>query len=157
MPGLPEVTITGSLIADPEIKFLADGAAVANFVVAANERRYDRERGEWVDVSATFLRCSIWRQAAENVVDSLHKGDRVVVVGALKQHSWETDEGEKRTGYELAATEVAASLKWATARVAKAKRSNGSGTGQAADTDPWSVRSPAPVGTGARQPDEPPF
>ncbi len=149
MSGLPEVTVAGTLVADPELKFIDSGAAVANFTVAANDRRYDRERGEWVDASATFLRCSIWRQAAEHVAESLSKGDRVLVTGALKQRSWETDQGEKRTLVELAVTEVGPSLKFATATVAKATRP-GSGTPAAAsDTSAQTAA--------ANRPDEPPF
>lgn len=123
MNGLPEVTIVGTVVADPELKFVSSGDAVVNFTIAANSRRFDRDRGEWVDNKATFLRCSLWRQAAENVSESLSKGDRVIATGALEQRSYETDQGEKRTVYELAVTEIGPSLKWATAKVAKAKRS----------------------------------
>jgi single-strand DNA-binding protein len=119
MTGLPLVTMIGTLVADPEIKYTAAGAAVTNFTVACNDRRFDKERNEFVDGDATFLRCSIWRQAAENLANSARKGHRVMVTGELKQRSWEQD-GQKRTVLELAAEEVGVSLKFATADVTKA-------------------------------------
>jgi single-strand DNA-binding protein len=122
MSGLPEVTVAGTLTADPELRFTPSGAAVANFTVAANDRRYDQQTGKWVDGDATFLRCSIWRQAAENLTESLTKGTRVLVTGHLRQRSYETPEGDKRVVMELAVTEIGASLKWATVTVAKATR-----------------------------------
>lgn len=146
MSGLPEITIAGTVVADPEIKYFNDGACVANFTVAANDRRFDRERGEWVDASATFLRCSIWRQEAEHVTESLSKGDRVLATGVLKQNKWETEQGEKRTAFELAVAEIGASLKFATAQITKPHRSTPAGTG-----------SGAPAGVGASTSDEPPF
>jgi len=128
MSGLPEVTVAGTLTADPELKFIpSSGDAVVNFTVAANARRYDRDRQEWVDGDATFLRCSLWRQAAENVSESLHKGDRVLVTGTLKQRKWETEQGETRSMTELAVTEIGPSLRWAVAKPAKVKRSAGHG------------------------------
>ena len=122
MSGLPEVTITGTLVADPELKWFDSGACVANFTLAANARRYDRERGEWVDGDTTFLRCSIWRRDAEHVVESLSQGDRVVASGVLKQNKWENEHGEKRSTFELAVTEIGPSLKFATATITKANR-----------------------------------
>ncbi len=159
MPGLPEITTAGTLVADPELKFIDSGAAVVNFTIAANDRRYDRERGEWIDAGATFLRCSLWRQAAENVAQSLHKGDRVLVTGALKQREWTTEQGEKRTAFELAVNEIGPSLKFATAKVAKATRTTAGGNGTAASAeDVWTSgpSAPATAGTG-RASDEPPF
>src|SRR5882672_6257028 len=132
MAGLPELTVAGTLTADPELRFTPGGDAVANFTVAANDRRLDRNTGQWVDGDATFLRCSIWRDAAENVANSLNKGNRVIVTGRLKQRSYETTEGQKRTVYELDVTEIGPSLKWATAKVAKATRRNGAGAAQSA-------------------------
>ena len=123
MNGLPEVTIAGALTSDPEIKYLDSGACVANFTVAANDRRFDREKSAWVDGSATFLRCSVWNQMGEHVAESLFKGTRVLVSGVLKQRKWETDAGEKRSALELAVSEVGASLKFATTAVKKAERS----------------------------------
>lgn len=153
MTGLPEITVAGTLVADPELNFTTAGDAVANFRIAANDRRYDRDRGEWVDAGATFLRCSIWRQAAENVTESLHKGDRVLVTGVLKQRDYETQEGEKRTVYELAVTEIGPSLKFATATVRKLKRSTGA---TPTTSDPWGS-TPPPATTSGGFSDEPPF
>jgi single-strand DNA-binding protein len=145
MSGLPEVTVAGTLVADPELKWLDSGACVANFTIAANDRRYDRERGEWVDGDATFLPCSIWRQQAEHVCESLSQGLRVLATGVLKQRKWETEHGEKRSAFELAVSEIGASLKFATATVAKTRGST----------------EPAPASSGAATPrgsgDEPPF
>lgn len=147
MNGLPEVTVVGTLVADPDFKFLhTSGDPVVNFTVAANSRRFDRERGEWVDGDATFLRCSLFRQAAENVSESLSKGDRVLVTGVLKQRSWETEQGDKRTVVELGVAEIGPSLRWATAKPNKAKRTNGNSAGR----DAWTKPSPAAEG-------EPPF
>ncbi|WP_017974400.1 single-stranded DNA-binding protein [Actinopolyspora halophila] len=139
MPGLPEVTVAGTLTADPEIKYFDSGVCVANFTVAANDRRFDKDQGQWVDASATFLRCQIWRQEAEHVVESLSKGNRVLVTGALKQRSWETEHGEKRTVMELAVTEIGPSLKFATAAVRKATREAAAGepAGQPAGPPPF--------------------
>lgn len=140
MTGLPEITVAGTLTADPELRYTATGTAVANFTVAANDRRYDKERGEWVDNGATFVRCSLWRDAAEHLAESLSKGMRVLLTGTLRQRDWETKEGEKRTTFEVDVTEVGPSLKWATAKVAKAARS---GASKPEDGQP--------------SPDEPPF
>lgn len=122
MPGLPEITVAGTLVADPELRFLDTGAAVTSFTVAANERRYDAARNEWVDKGATFLRCTAWRQMAEHVSESLTKGARVLVTGVLRQRGWTTDSGEKRTAFDVDVTEVGASLKWATVQVRAATR-----------------------------------
>jgi single-strand DNA-binding protein len=122
MPGLPEITAIGTLTADPELRATSSGAMVVNFTVASNDRRFDKDRNEWVDGDACFLRCNLWRQPAENVAESLRKGHRVIVTGQLKQREWQTKEGEKRTAYELEVSEVGPSLKWATASVTKASR-----------------------------------
>lgn len=156
MSGLPEVTMTGTLVADPELKCLNSGDFVANFRIAANSRRYDRERGEWIDGDTTFLRCSIWRQAAENVAQSLTRGARVLVTGRLKQRSWETNEGEKRTAFELDVTDIGPSLKIATATVNKATRANGATA--SSEPDPWGSAPTEPTGaTHASGEGEPPF
>ncbi|MGH3850542.1 MAG: single-stranded DNA-binding protein [Pseudonocardiaceae bacterium] len=149
MAGLPEVTIAGTLVADPELRFTPTGAAVANFTVAANDRRYDKTTGEWVDNGATFLRCSIWRQAAENIAESLTRGTRVLVTGVLRQRDWETTNGEKRYGFEVDATEVAASLKWSTVTITKATRTN---TTTGPSDDPWTSAT-----SGSGTDDKPPF
>ena len=127
MAGETVITVIGNLTNDPELRFTPNGAAVASFTVASTPRTFDRQSNEWKDGDTLFLRCTVWRQAAENVAESLHKGTRVIVQGRLKQRSFETREGEKRTVVELEADEVGASLRSATAKVNKANRSgNGS-------------------------------
>lgn len=116
-------TVTGNLTADPELRFTPSGAAVANFTVASTPRSFDRESGKWVDGEPFFLRCTIWRQAAENLAESLRRGDRVIVTGRLRQRSFETREGDKRTVVELDAYEVGASLQFKPVKVASAERS----------------------------------
>src|SRR6266567_1129072 len=127
MAGETVITVVGNLTDDPELRFTPSGAAVASFTVASTPRTFDKNSNEWKDGDALFLRCSIWRQAAENVAESLTKGMRVVVQGRLRQRSYETREGEKRTVVELDVEEVGPSLKYATAKVAKASRSAGGG------------------------------
>ena len=117
------ITVVGNLTADPELRFTPSGAAVANFTVASTPRIYDRQSGEWKDGEALFLRCNIWREAAENVAESLTRGSRVIVQGRLKQRSFETREGEKRTVVEVEVDEIGPSLRYATAKVNKASRS----------------------------------
>ncbi|HWF68130.1 MAG TPA: single-stranded DNA-binding protein [Mycobacterium sp.] len=129
MAGDTTITVVGNLTADPELRFTPSGAAVANFTVASTPRIYDRQSGEWKDGEALFLRCSIWREAAENVAESLTRGARVIVQGRLKQRSFETREGEKRTVVEVEVDEIGPSLRYATAKVNKASRSGGGGGG----------------------------
>src|SRR6478609_3106694 len=129
MAGDTIITVVGNLTADPELRFTASGAAVANFTVASTPRQFDRASGEWKDGEALFLRCNIWREAAENVAESLTRGSRVIVTGRLKQRSYETREGEKRTVVELEVDEIGPSLRYATAKVNKASRSGGGGGG----------------------------
>jgi len=166
------ITVVGNLTADPELRFTPSGAAVANFTVASTPRTFDKNSNEWKDGEALFLRCSVWRQAAENVAESLHRGTAVIVQGRLKQRSYETKEGEKRTVYELDVDEVGPSLRWATAKVTKASRGGGGGFGgggssfggggggggsASSSDDPWAT---APAGGGASSggwSDEPPF
>jgi single-strand DNA-binding protein len=123
------ITVVGNLTADPELRFTPSGAAVANFTVASTPRIFDRQSNEWKDGDALFMRCSIWREAAENVAESLTRGSRVIVQGRLKQRSYETREGEKRTVVELEVDEIGPSLRYATAKVNKASRSGGGGGG----------------------------
>ena len=130
MAGDTLITVIGNLTADPELRFTPSGAAVANFTVASTPRTLDKNTNEWKDGEALFLRCTVWRQAAENVAESLHRGSAVIVQGRLKQRSFETKEGEKRTVIELDVEEVGPSLKWATAKVTKASRGGGGGGGQ---------------------------
>jgi single-strand DNA-binding protein len=161
MAGDTVITVVGNLTDDPELRFTSSGAAVANFTVASTPRFFDKQTNDWKDGDALFLRCSIWRQAAENVAESLHKGTRVIVQGRLKQRSYETREGEKRTVYELDVDEVGPALRYATTKVSKVSRSGGGGgfggsaqSGQSAQSaqpadDPWAS---APAAD-----DEPPF
>jgi single-strand DNA-binding protein len=160
------ITVVGNLTADPELRFTPSGAAVANFTVASTPRTFDKNTNEWKDGEALFLRCSVWRQAAENVAESLHKGTAVIVQGRLKQRSYEK-EGEKRTVYELDVEEVGPSLKWATAKVTKASRGGGGGGGYggggsygggapSGGNDPW-ASAPAGGASSGGYSDEPPF
>lgn len=123
------ITIVGNLTADPELRYTPNGAAVANFTVASTPRQFDRQANEWKDGETLFMRCSIWREAAENVSESLQRGARVIVTGRLKSRSYETKEGEKRTTTELEVDEVGPSLRYATAKVNKTQRSGGPGGG----------------------------
>lgn len=129
MAGDTIITVVGNLTADPELRFTPSGAAVANFTVASTPRILDRQSGEWKDGEALFMRCNIWREAAENVAESLSRGSRVIVTGRLKQRSYETREGEKRTVVEVEVEEIGPSLKYATAKVNKASRGGGGGGG----------------------------
>ena len=125
MTGETVITVVGNLTADPELRFTASGAAVANFTVASTPRTFNRTSGEWEDGQPLFLRCGLWRQPAENVAESLVKGARVILTGRLRQRSFETKDGEKRTVIELEVDEIGPSLRYATATVTKATRSVG--------------------------------
>jgi single-strand DNA-binding protein len=129
MAGETVVTLVGNLVDDPELRFTPSGAAVANFRVASTPRTYDRQSGEWKDGESLFISCSVWRQAAENVAESLQRGMRVIVQGRLKSRSYETREGEKRTVFEIDVDEVGPSLRSATAKVTRAMRSGPGGEG----------------------------
>jgi single-strand DNA-binding protein len=158
------ITVIGNLTGDPELRFTPSGAAVASFTVASTPRTLDKATNEWKDGEALFLRCSIWRQAAENVAESLQKGMRVIVSGRLQQRSYDTKEGEKRTVIELQVDEIGPSLKYATAKVNRTTRGGGnggfggspSGGGSAPADDPWASSAPASSGGGWSS-DEPPF
>ena len=162
MAGETVITVIGNLTSDPELRFTPSGAAVASFTVASTPRTLDKATNEWKDGEALFLRCSIWRQAAENVAESLQKGMRVIVQGRLQQRSYETKEGEKRTVIELQVDEIGPSLKYATAKVNRTTRGggpsgSGGGFGAPAD-DPWaSSAAPSSGGGGGWGADEPPF
>lgn len=173
MAGDTVITVVGNLTADPELRFTPSGAAVANFTVASTPRTFDRQSNEWKDGEALFLRCNIWRDAAENVTESLTKGTRVIVQGRLKQRSYETREGEKRTVVELEVDEIGPSLRYANAKVNRASRGSGGGGGgfgsssggaarggsnQSVPDDPWGS-APASGGSsfGGGGDDEPPF
>ncbi len=129
MAGETVITVVGNLTDDPELRFTPSGAAVANFTVASTPRTLNKQTNEWEDGEAMFLRCSVWRQSAENVAESLQKGARVIVNGRMRARTWETREGEKRTSFEVDVDEIGPSLKWATAKVARAGRSGGGGGG----------------------------
>ena len=141
-----QITIVGNLVEDPSLRFTPSGAAVANFTVASTPRTFNKASNEWEDGDTLFLPCSIWRQAAEHVAESLTKGTRVIVTGRLKQRSYDDREGNKRTIYEVEVEEVGPSLTWATARVTRNDRS---GAGQSRPQaqqqrpagDPWAARS----------------
>ncbi|MCT1367726.1 single-stranded DNA-binding protein [Kocuria sp. HSID16901] len=129
MAGETIITVVGNLTGDPELRFTPSGAAVANFTIASTPRTFDRQSGEWKDQEALFLRCSIWREAAENVAESLTKGQRVIAQGRLKARSYETKEGERRTSMELDVDEIGPSLRFATASVNRNQRSGGGNFG----------------------------
>jgi single-strand DNA-binding protein len=147
------VTITGNLVEDPELRFTPSGQPVAKFRIASTPRFYDKQSGQWKDGDTLFLTVNVWRQAAENVAESLTRGSRAIVQGRLRQRSYETKEGEKRTVYELEADEVGASLRNASAKVTKAERrtQDDGGRGQASSADPWAGEAPGGYS------DEPPF
>ncbi|KRB76425.1 single-stranded DNA-binding protein [Nocardioides sp. Root190] len=166
MAGDTVITVIGNLTDDPELRFTPSGAAVANFTVASTPRTFDRQTSEWKDGETLFLRCSVWRQAAENVAESLQKGMRVVVQGRLVSRSYDDREGQKRTVNELQVDEIGPSLTWATAKVTRANRSGGPGGGgggggygggggqagggrPAAGGDPWGGGAPASSGGGS--------
>jgi single-strand DNA-binding protein len=176
MAGDTVITIIGNLTADPELRFTPSGAAVANFTVASTPRQFDRTSNEWKDGETLFMRCSVWRDAAENVAESLQRGARVLVSGRLKSRSYETKEGEKRTVIEMDVDEVGPSLKYATAKVNRTQRGSGGGGfnggggggqgaggqgggstggsgGQSAPADdPWATGPSVPASTGGGQP-----
>lgn len=146
MAGETVITVVGNLTDDPELRFTPSGAAVANFTIASTPRTFNRETSTWVDGDALFMRCSVWRQAAESVAESLQRGMRVVAQGRLKQRSYETREGEKRTVVELEVDEIGPSLRFATAKVTKTQRSSGGGFGgggapAGGGNDPWATPS----------------
>jgi single-strand DNA-binding protein len=170
MAGETVITVVGNLVNDPELRFTNSGAAVASFRIASTPRTFDRQSGEWKDGEALFLSCSVWRQAAENVAESLQRGSRVIVQGRLKQRSYETREGEKRTVIEMEVDEIGPSLRYATAKVQKMSRSGGGGGGfgssggsggrNSGGDDPWASATPAASRSGGGNSgfdDEPPF
>lgn len=178
MAGETPITVVGNLTADPELRFTPSGAAVANFTIASTPRTFDRQTNEWKDAATLFMRCSIWREAAENVTESLVRGARVVATGRLVQRDWEDKEtGQKRSAVEMQVDEIGPSLKYATAKVAKTERRQGQGGGyggrqqgqeaaggwgggQAPQGDPWASGGASQGGQwGGAVPsyDEPPF
>lgn len=170
MAGETPITLIGNLTADPDLRFTPSGAAVANFTVASTPRNFDRQTNEWKDGEAMFLNCAVWRQAAENVAESLSKGMRVVVTGRLRARSYETREGEKRTVFEVDVDEVGPSLRYATAKVTRTQGGGQGGGGswgggsQGGGSDNWSSSGSQGGNRGGgndpwaqAQSDEPPF
>ncbi|MEH0973436.1 single-stranded DNA-binding protein [Micromonospora sp. CPCC 205546] len=172
MAGDTTITVIGNLTDDPELRFTPSGAAVAKFRVASTPRFMDKASGEWKDGEPLFLACTVWRQAAEHVAESLQRGARVIVSGRLRQRSYETREGEKRTVIELEVDEIGPSLRYATAKVQKMSRSGGGGGGFGGGggggqgggggnfDDPWASAAPAPSRSGSgggNFDEEPPF
>ncbi len=166
MAGETIITVVGNLTADPDLRFTPSGAQVANFTVASTPRTFDRQTNEWKDGDAMFLNCSVWRQAAENVTETLTKGMRVIVQGRLRSRTYETREGERRTVFEVEVDEIGPSLRYASAKVSRNSGGGGgnyaSGGGQnSGGNDPWSGgdnrRAPANDPWAQPQSDEPPF
>ncbi|WP_308293058.1 single-stranded DNA-binding protein [Pseudarthrobacter raffinosi] len=173
MAGETTITVIGNLTNDPELRFTTSGSAVANFTIASTPRTFDRASSEWKDGETLFLRAAVWREAAENVAESLTKGMRVIVSGRLKSRSYETKEGEKRTVIELEVDDIGPSLRYANAKINRTQRStqggqanagfagqgNGNTGGQPAPPDdPWATPQPANTGGWGNGPDsEPPF
>lgn len=158
------ITIAGTIVADPELRFTSSGVPVANFRVASNPRVYNRQTNQHEDGDPLFLPCNVWRDQAENVAESLQKGMRVLVNGVLRQRSYETRDGEKRTVYEVEVEDVGPSLKWATAKVTRTQRGgNGGGQQQSGGGGQWgNNQHPGGGGWGNQQSggfadDEPPF
>lgn len=154
MAGDTVITVVGNLTADPELRFTPSGAAVANFTIASTPRSFDKNTSEWKDGEALFLRCSVWRQMAEGVAESLTRGMRVIAQGRLQQRSYETKEGEKRTVIELQVDEIGPSLKYATAKVSRVQRGSSDSSTTTGGDDPWGSAPPAAAGQFS---DEPPF
>ncbi|AAT90124.1 single-stranded DNA-binding protein [Leifsonia xyli subsp. xyli] len=154
MAGETVITVVGNLTSDPELRYTQNGLAVANFTIASTPRTFDRQANEWKDGEALFLRASVWRDFAEHVAGSLTKGSRVIAQGRLKQRSYETKEGEKRTSIELEIDEIGPSLRYATAQVTRAQSSRGPGGpggfggGAPAVEEPWAATVPADPSAG---------
>jgi single-strand DNA-binding protein len=170
MAGETTITLVGNLTADPELRFTPSGAAVANFTVASTPRTFDRQTNEWRDGDAMFLNCAVWRQAAENVAESLQKGMRVIVQGRLRSRSYETRDGERRTVFEIDVDEIGPALRYATAKVTRnasgSSQGGGRPSGGGRGEDPWASGTPSAAGArssqgsdpwASPQSDEPPF
>jgi single-strand DNA-binding protein len=172
MAGDTTLTVVGNLTADPELRFTQSGAAVASFTVASTPRYFDKSTNEWKDGDALFMRCNVWRVMAENATESFRKGDRVMVMGQLRQRSYETSDGEKRTVMELTVDEMGPSVKFHPARSQRVERSQAPrddqrqqrppqgwpASGYAGSDDPWGSAPPAHQGSrGSNFADEPPF
>ncbi|MBX3091799.1 MAG: single-stranded DNA-binding protein [Cryobacterium sp.] len=148
MAGETVITVVGNLTADPELRYTQNGLAVANFTIASTPRTFDRAANDWKDGEALFLRASVWREFAEHVAGSLSKGARVIVTGRLKQRSYETKEGEKRTSFEIEVDEIGPSLRYATAQVTRTTSgASRGGSGQSGD-EPWASAPPSDSASG---------
>jgi single-strand DNA-binding protein len=158
MSGEPVITLVGNLVADPELHFTSSGSTVAQFRIASTSRYMDRQTNEWKDGDSIFLTCSVWRQAAENVVESLRRGMRVIVLGRLKQRTYQNEKGEKGVVCEVEVDEVGPSLRYITARVTKNVRVSvpaGSGTEPTASADDPFAPTVSPSGSGRAAPGDP--
>lgn len=151
------ITVVGNLVADPELRFTPSGAAVANFRVATTPRVFNRDTNQWEDGDAVFLTCNAWRQMAENIAESLTKGMRVIVAGKLRQRSYQTNDGENRTVYEIEVDEVGPSLRYATATVNRADRQGGGQQQGRGGQSTWGNPSTGGFGQQAPKDEEPPF
>lgn len=147
MAGETIITVVGNLTADPELRYTQNGLAVANFTIASTPRTFDRAANDWKDGEALFLRASVWREFAEHVAGSLSKGSRVIATGRLKQRSYETKEGEKRTSYEIEVDEIGPSLRYATAQVTRTTGGGSARGGQGGD-EPWASAPAAEAASG---------
>jgi single-strand DNA-binding protein len=148
MAGETIITVVGNLTADPELRYTQNGLAVANFTIASTPRTFDRAANDWKDGAALFLRASVWREFAEHVAGSLSKGSRVIATGRLKQRSYETKEGEKRTSYEIEVDEIGPSLRYATAQVTRTTGGGGSARGGQGGDEPWAAAPAAEAASG---------
>jgi len=162
MAGDTIITVVGNLTADPELRFTPSGAAVANFTVASTPRTFDRQTSEWRDGEAMFLNCAVWRQAAENVAESLQKGMRVIVQGRLRSRSYETRDGERRTVFEVDVDEIGPALRYATAKITRNVSGSSQNQGGSArpsagshGDDPWASGTPSPAGARSQQGSDP--
>lgn len=151
------ITLVGNVVAEPELRYTPNGAAVANFRVASTPRRYDQQAGQFVDGEPLFLTCNVWRQPAENVANSLTKGTRVIVTGRLRQRSYEDKEGNRRSVFEIEAEEVGVSLKFATAQLTQAYSGGGNTTGFNNGGATEQAQEQPQTGTPAFGDEEPPF
>src|SRR5690554_4205683 len=152
MAGETVITVVGNLTSDPELRYTQNGLAVANFTIASTPRNYDRATSEWKDGESLFLRASAWREFGEHIAGSLTKGSRVIAIGRLKQRSYETKEGEKRTSIELEIDEIGPSLRYATARVTRAQPSGGNRAPATAQEEPWAATAPTAPPTASTEP-----
>ena len=157
MSGETPITVVGNITSDPELRFTSNGTPVANFTVASTPRRFDKQANEWVDGEPMFLTCSVWRQFAENVAESLVKGMRVIVQGNLKARSYEDRDGNRRTSYEIDVTEVGPSLRFVTAQVARSQQSGGRQRGPQPQGNGWPQQSQQSTDPWAAQSAEAPF